>query len=83
MGTYTFTSFDGEVLGKADEELNPVGESFELLNRIPRNLTFGYGTHRGDNYTERSTEIAVGQPGYGPALQDWLLNEDVKLDYER
>jgi hypothetical protein len=83
VGTYTFTHVKDGVLGKADDMLNPVGEDFELLERIPRKLPFRYGSHRGPQFTEKHEDVAVGENGYGPALQDWLRDERVKLDYER
>jgi len=82
VGTYTFTHVTEGVLGRADDDLQPVGGSFELLDRIPRKLPLRYGSHSKNEFKESSVEVALGTDGYGAALQDWLQDERVKLDYE-
>ena len=80
---YVFTRTNGELLGKADEQLNPVGKPFELLNRIPRVLPVRYGGHEGNTFTENSVDQSVNDEGFELALRDWCMFEGIILDYER
>ena len=65
---YVFTTPDGKMLGRADEQLNPIGKPFELLEQIPRALPVRMGSHRGDAFTEKSVMQEAGDEGYALAL---------------